>query len=85
MRLACLKGAKSGKARAECKCLFPRKRTPNQDNSDFDIFNQLVRMIPLPNEDPSMRGVDRVSGSFLVVLIAGMVLLCGGLLAAALG
>lgn len=32
-----------------------------------------------------MRGVDRVSGSFLVVLIAGMVLLCGGLLAAALG
>jgi len=32
-----------------------------------------------------MRGIDRVSGSFLVVLAAGMVLLCGSLLAAALG
>jgi hypothetical protein len=32
-----------------------------------------------------MRGIDQVSGSFLVVLVVGVVLLCGSLLAAALG
>ena len=32
-----------------------------------------------------MRGIDRVSGSFLVVLVAGLALLCGSLLAVAFG
>jgi hypothetical protein len=32
-----------------------------------------------------MRSVDRVSGSFLVVLVAGLDLLCGSLLAVAYG
>ena len=32
-----------------------------------------------------MRCVDRVSGSFLVVLAAGLALLCGSLLAVAFG
>ncbi len=32
-----------------------------------------------------MRRVDRVSGSFLVVLVASIALLCGSLLAVALG
>jgi hypothetical protein len=32
-----------------------------------------------------MRSIDRVSGSFLVVLVAGLALLCGSLLAVAFG
>jgi hypothetical protein len=53
--------------------------------ADSDIFNQLVRMLRLRRGGCVMRSVDRVSGSFLVVLVTGLALLCGSLLAVAFG
>jgi hypothetical protein len=53
---------------------------------DSDIFNQLVRTIPpSPERRSVMRSIDRISGSFLAVLFAGVALLCGSLLFVTLG
>jgi hypothetical protein len=52
---------------------------------DSDIFNQLDRMLRARRGVRVMRCVDRISGSFVVVIAAGLALLCGSLLAMALG
>jgi len=51
-----------------------------------EIFNQLVPSIEaILKRGGVMRSIDRVSGSFLVVLFGGVALLCGSLLFATLG
>jgi hypothetical protein len=53
---------------------------------DSDIFNQLLRTItPSPERSSVMRTIDRISGSFLAILVAGIALLCGSLLFVTLG
>jgi hypothetical protein len=53
---------------------------------DSEIFNQLVRTIASsPERSSVMRPIDRISGSFLAVLFAGIALLCGSLLFVTLG
>jgi hypothetical protein len=54
--------------------------------ADSEIFNQLVPSIEaILKRGGVMRSIDRVSGSFLVVLFGGVALLCGSLLFATLG
>jgi hypothetical protein len=53
---------------------------------DCEIFNQLLRASrPSLKRGGVMRSIDRVSGSFLVILFGGVALLCGSLLFATLG
>jgi len=62
------------------------RQADRPDFLDSDIFNQLVRIIsPSPERSSVMRSIDRISGSFLVVLFAGVALLCGSLLFVTLG
>jgi hypothetical protein len=40
---------------------------------------------PSPEWSSAMRSIDRISGSFLAILFAGVVLLCGSFLFVTLG
>ncbi len=54
--------------------------------ADSEIFNQLIPSIEATlKRGGVMRSIDRVSGSFLVVLFGAVALLCGSLLFATLG
>ena len=52
---------------------------------DSESFNQLVRTIPLRTKGCVMSNLDRVSGSFLAVIVGGLAILCGGLIVIAIG
>ena len=52
---------------------------------DSESFNQLVRTIPLRTKGCVMSNLDRVSGSFLAVIVGGLAVLCGGLIVIAIG
>jgi hypothetical protein len=52
---------------------------------DSESFNQFVRIIPLRAKGCVMRSLDRVSGSFLAVTVGSLAILCGGLIAIAIG
>jgi len=55
-------------------------------SADSEIFNQLLPSIEaILKRGGVMRSIDRVSGSFLVILFGGVALLCGSLLFATLG
>jgi hypothetical protein len=63
-----------------------QKSVPNAAHpEDSESFNQLVRTIPLRTEGCVMRNLDRVSGSFLAVIVGGLAILCGGLIFIAIG
>ena len=53
--------------------------------ADSESFNQLVRNMPLRTNGCVMSNLDRVSGSFLAVVVGGLALLCGGLIVIAIG
>jgi hypothetical protein len=62
------------------------RQAARPDFGDSDIFNQLVPTIaPSPEWSGVMRSIDRISGSFLAILFAGVALLCGSLLFVMLG
>jgi hypothetical protein len=64
----------------------PPAAQPDLFFRDSDIFNQLVSTIPpSPERRSVMRTIDRISGSFLAVLFAGVALLCCSLLLVTLG
>jgi hypothetical protein len=74
-------GSSSGRPRGRYRALV-RLGPP----ADSEIFNQLVPSIEaILKRGGVMRSIDRVSGSFLVVLFGGVALLCGSLLFATLG
>jgi hypothetical protein len=52
---------------------------------DSESFNQLVRTIPLRTKGCIMSNLDRVSGSFLALIVGGLAILCGGLIVIAIG
>jgi hypothetical protein len=52
---------------------------------DSESFNQLVRIIPLRTKGYVMSNLDRVSGSFLAVIVGGLAILCGGLIVIVVG
>jgi hypothetical protein len=58
---------------------------PDAATGDSESFNQLVRTIPLRTKGCVMRNLDRVSGSFLAVVVGGLAVLCGGLIVIAIG
>jgi hypothetical protein len=58
-------------------------RTPPPEDSES--FNQLVRTIPLRTKGCVMSNLDRVSGSFLAVIVGGLAILCGGLIVIVIG
>jgi hypothetical protein len=63
-----------------------RKSVPNAAApEDSESFNQLVRTIPLRTKGCVMSNLDRVSGSFLAVIVGGLAVLCGGLIVIAIG
>jgi hypothetical protein len=68
----------------ESEAPFPilsERRVPE----DSESFNQLVRTIPLRTKGCVMSNLDRVSGSFLAVVVGGLAILCGGLIVIAIG
>ena len=60
-------------------------RAEHRHPEDSESFNQLVRTIPLRTKGCVMSNLDRVSGSFLVVIVGGLAVLCGGLIVIAIG
>jgi hypothetical protein len=52
---------------------------------DSKSFNQLVRTIPVRTKGCIMSNLDRVSGSFLAVIVGGLAILCGGLIVIIIG
>jgi hypothetical protein len=59
----------------------PERRAP----ADSESFNQLVRTIPFRTKGCVMSNLDRISGSFLAVIVGGLAVLCGGLIFIAIG
>jgi hypothetical protein len=52
---------------------------------DSESFNQLVRTIPRRTRGCVMSNLDRVSGSFLAIIVGGLAILCGGLIVIVIG
>jgi hypothetical protein len=59
-----------------------QKSVPPEDS---ESFNQLVRTIPLRTKGCVMSNLDRVSGSFLAIIVGGLAILCGGLIFIVIG
>jgi hypothetical protein len=65
--------------------LVEKKRAERSRLRDSESFNQLVRTMPLRTKGCVMSNLDRVSGSFLAIVVGGLAVLCGGLIVIAIG
>jgi hypothetical protein len=70
---------KSGKLAASSRIKFSSR------TEDYESFNQLVCTMPLRTKGCVMSNLDRVSGSFLALIVGGLAILCGGLIFIVIG